>query len=319
MATFLITGGAGFIGTNYCQYVVEKYPNDFFICYDALTYAGSLEGLEKIKGNKNFKFYHGNICDKKKLIKIFTKYKIDVIINFAAETHVDRSIEASEVFVETNIKGTHTLLELAKAYNISRFHQVSTDEVYGDLDNKASLFTEESALHPSNPYSASKAAADMLVMSYMRTYNLSCSISRCSNNYGPYQNSEKFIPMIIQKSIDDKSIPIYGDGLNRRNWIYVLDHCIAVDLIVRNAPSGKIYNIASEHEVENIELAKMILKYLEKEDVLLTFVKDRKGHDFRYSMDISKIKNDLNWKPHHSIDVGLQKTIEWYKEKYKKA
>lgn len=317
MATFLITGGAGFIGTNFCQYVVEKYPDDYFICYDALTYAGNLEGLKKIIQRPNFQFIRGNICDKKKLSKLFQKYKIDIVINFAAETHVDRSIQSSEVFVETNIKGTHTLLDLSKKYDVSRFHQISTDEVYGDLSLQDLPFTEESLLRPSNPYAATKAAADLLVLSYMRTFKLPCTISRCSNNYGPHQNSEKFIPKVICNAIHNKPIPIYGEGLNMRNWIYVLDHCIAVDLIVRKGIVGKIYNISSNEEWSNIDISKSILNTLGKKMTLLSFVKDRMGHDFRYAMSSARMKQELNWESQFSLELGLQKTIEWYKENLK--
>lgn len=314
MSTFLITGGAGFIGTNFCHYVVDKYPNDFFICYDALTYAGSLKGLKDILQKPNFKFICGNICNKKKLNKLFQKHKIDIVINFAAETHVDRSILSSDVFIKTNIIGTHTLLELSKKYKISRFHQISTDEVYGDVSLEDLPTTEQTLLNPSNPYSATKAAADMLVLSYARTYQLPFSISRCSNNYGPYQNAEKFIPMIIHNAIKNRPIPIYGNGQNIRNWIYVLDHCIAVDLIVRNGEPGKIYNISGAEELTNLDLCKRILNALGKEISLLSFVRDRMGHDYRYALDSSKIKQELQWKPLYSLNEGLQKTIEWYKK-----
>ncbi|MDE6047890.1 MAG: GDP-mannose 4,6-dehydratase, partial [Anaeroplasmataceae bacterium] len=239
------------------------------------------------------------------------------VINFAAETHVDRSIQSSEIFLETNVKGTHTLLEISRIYKIKRFHQISTDEVYGDLRTGETPFTENSILRPSNPYAATKASADMLIMSYARTYNLPCSISRCSNNYGPYQNSEKFIPMIICNASNNKAIPIYGDGLNIRNWIYVLDHCTAIDLIVRQGMPGNIYNISGDEEIANYDLSKLILKQLEKDDSLLISVCDRLGHDYRYAIDSSKIKQEFNWNPQYSLAIGLQKTIEWYKRNLK--
>ena len=314
MANYLITGGAGFVGTNFCLYMVKKYPYDMFICYDALTYASNLKGIKLLKNNLNYKFIYGNICDRKKLNRVFKKEKIDIVINFAAETHVDRSILDSKLFVKTNIEGTQILLETAKAFKIKRFHQVSTDEVYGDLNLEENSFTETSILHPSNPYSASKASADLLVLAYNRTYGLPCTVSRCCNNYGPYQHLEKLIPMVISKGLSNQKIPVYGTGKNIRDWIYVLDHCTAIDTIVRKGKPGEIYNVSGNCECSNIDLIERILDQMKKPKSLISYVKDRVGHDFRYSIDSKKISKELKWEAQIPLLEGLVKTIEWYQE-----
>ena len=314
MANYLITGGAGFIGTNFCLYMVEKYQNDRFICYDALTYASNFKGIKLLKNNLNFKFIYGNICDKKKVEKVLEKEKIDVIINFAAETHVDRSLMDAKPFIKTNVEGTQILLDCAKKFNIKRFHQVSTDEVYGDLNLEDDSFVETSNLYPSNPYSASKAAADLLVLAYYRTYGLPCTISRCCNTYGPYQHQEKLIPMVIKKGLSNQQIPVYGTGKNIRDWIYVLDHCTAIDAIVRKGKPGEIYNVSGKCEYSNIEIIETILNQLKKPKDLIYYVNDRLGHDFRYSMDLNKISKELKWEAKTSLLDGLAKTIKWYQE-----
>ncbi len=262
MAKFLITGGAGFIGGNFCHYMVNTYPNDSFVCIDALTYAGNLETLEPIMNKKNFKFVHENICNREAVFKLFEEEKFDYVVNFAAESHVDRSIENPRIFLETNILGTQTLMDAARKYGIKRYHQVSTDEVYGDLplDRPDLFFTEDTPIHTSSPYSASKASADLLVMAYHRTYGLPVTISRCSNNYGPYHFPEKLIPLIIKKALADEPLPIYGKGENVRDWLHVYDHCTAIDLIVRKGRDGEVYNVGGHNERTNLEVVKVILK-----------------------------------------------------------
>lgn len=313
MSKFLITGGAGFIGGNFCHYMVNKYPNDLFICIDALTYAGNMETLEPIINKSNFKFVHGNICDKELVFKLFREEKFDYVINFAAESHVDRSIDNPEIFLKTNILGTEVLMDACRNYGIKRYHQVSTDEVYGDLplDRKDLFFIESTPLHTSSPYSASKASADLLVMAYYRTYNLPVTISRCSNNYGPYQFPEKLIPLIIKKALADEPLPIYGTGDNIRDWLHVHDHCTAIDLIVRNGRDGEVYNIGGHNEKTNLEVVKTILKELGKPESLITYVSDRKGHDLRYAIDPTKIETELGWKPKYTFDTGIGPTIKW--------
>ena len=313
MATFLITGGAGFIGGNYLHLMTKKYPEDRFVCLDALTYAGNLETLQPISNLPNFRFVHGDIRDRKKVYSLFEEERFDYVINFAAESHVDRSIENPQIFLETNIIGTSVLLDACKNYQVKRFHQVSTDEVYGDLplDRPDLLFKEDTPLHTSSPYSSSKAAADLLVLAYHRTYSLPITISRCSNNYGPYQFPEKMIPLMIQKASRDEKLPVYGDGKNVRDWLHVFDHCQAIDLIVRNGKDGEIYNVGGHNERSNIEVVKTILKSLNKSEDLISYVKDRLGHDRRYAIDPSKIERELNWKPEYDFDSGIIQTIKW--------
>lgn len=313
MSKFLITGGAGFIGGNFCHYMTNKYPNDLFVCIDALTYAGNMETLAPIMNKSNFKFVHGNICDRELVFKLFDEEKFDYVINFAAESHVDRSIDNPEIFLKTNILGTEVLMDACRKYGIKRYHQVSTDEVYGDLplERKDLFFIESTPLHTSSPYSASKASADLLVMAYYRTYKLPVTISRCSNNYGPYQFPEKLIPLIIKKALADELLPIYGTGNNVRDWLHVYDHCIAIDLIVRNGRDGEVYNIGGHNEKTNLEVVKTILKELGKPESLITYVSDRKGHDLRYAIDPTKIETELGWKPKYTFDTGIGPTIKW--------
>ncbi len=313
MSKFLITGGAGFIGGNFCHYMVNEYPDDQFVCIDALTYAGNIETLEPILNKSNFKFVQMNICDRKNVFELFEKEKFDYVVNFAAETHVDRSIENPSIFLETNILGTQTLMDACRTYGIKRYHQVSTDEVYGDLplDRPDLFFTENTPIHTSSPYSASKASADLLVQSYHRTFGLPITISRCSNNYGPYHFPEKLIPLIIKKALADEPLPIYGDGANVRDWLHVYDHCTAIDLIVRKGKDGEVYNVGGHNEKTNLEVVKTILKELGKPESLITFVKDRAGHDLRYAMDPTKLMNELGWKPKYTFETGIGPTIQW--------
>lgn len=310
---YLITGGAGFIGSNYLCYVVNKYCNDNFICLDALTYAGNYSNLNSISNSRNFTFIKGNINNATLLNEIFDKYNIDVVVNFSAETHVDNSIKNPSIFLETNILGTYNLLEMSKKYKIKRFHQISTDEVYGDLPLDAKeKFDEKSNLKPSSPYSASKASADMLVLSYFRTYGVPVTISRCSNNYGPFQFPEKLIPKVIENALANKEIPVYGNGENIRDWIYVIDHVKAVDKVVRNGIVGEIYNISGNCEKSNLEVIYAILKQLGKPTTLIKFVEDRLGHDLKYSLDSNKIKNELGFKCETEFEEGISQTINWY-------
>ena len=313
---FLITGGAGFIGSNYLNYALNEYPNDYFVCLDNLTYAANLDYLKDVVNNENFKFVKGNICNREEVFKLFEEEKFDYVINFAAESHVDRSIDNPSIFLETNVLGTQVLMDASLKYNVKRFHQVSTDEVYGDLplDRPDLLFTESSLLKPSSPYSASKASADLLVLSYHKTFKLNCTISRCSNNYGAFQHTEKLIPLTIKKALNNENITVYGDGKNVRDWIYVLDHCKAIDLIVRNGKNGNVYNVGANHEINNLDLVKYILNRLGKDESLITFVKDRPGHDLRYAIDSTKIKEELGWQPESSFLENINKTIKWYKE-----
>lgn len=310
---YLVTGGAGFIGGNYLHIMTEKYPMDEFVCLDALTYAGHMETLVPVMGLKNFKFVKGDIRDRSFAYSLFEKEHFDVVINFAAESHVDRSIENPEIFLQTNILGAGVLLDACRKYGIKRYHQVSTDEVYGGTElSSKSFFTETDCLRPSNPYSSSKASADLLIMAYHRTYDLPITISRCSNNYGPYQFPEKFIPLMIQKANKRKKLPIYGDGNNIRDWLYVADHCSAIDLIVRYGKNGEIYNISGHNEKSNLQVVETILHTLGKENEFVEHVKDRLGHDRRYAMDSTKIETELGWKPQYNFDDGLQQTIKWY-------
>ena len=313
MSKFLVTGGAGFIGGNFLHIMVNKYPNDQYVCIDALTYAGNMETLEPIMNKPNFKFVHENICNREAVFKLFEEEHFDYVINFAAESHVDRSNEIPEVFLKTNILGTQVLMDACRKYGIKRYHQVSTDEVYGDLplDRPDLYFTEETPIHTSSPYSASKAGADLLVLAYHRTFKLPVTISRCSNKYGPYHFPEKLIPLMIQKALKNEPLPVYGNGSNVRDWLYVGDHCNAIDLIVRNGKDGEVYNIGGHNERSNLEVVKTILKALNKPETLITYVKDRPGHDLRYAMDPTKIETELGWKPEYNFDSGIQKTIKW--------
>lgn len=312
----IVTGGAGFIGGNFIHYMLEKYPNDQIVCLDKLTYAGNMETLEPVIDNKNFKFVKGDIADRAFVYKLFEEEKPDVIINFAAESHVDRSITDPDVFLKTNIMGTGVLLDACRLYGIKRYHQVSTDEVYGDLplDRPDLYFTEETPIHTSSPYSASKASSDLLVLAYHRTFKLPVTISRCSNNYGPYQFPEKLIPLMIANALNDKPLPVYGKGENVRDWLYVIDHCKAIDLIVREGKVGEVYNIGGHNEKTNIEVVKIILKELGKSEDLIRFVTDRPGHDRRYAIDPAKISRELGWEPTTLFDEGIKMTIRWYLE-----
>ena len=313
MSKFLVTGGAGFIGGNFLHIMVNKYPNDQYVCIDALTYAGNMETLEPIMNKPNFKFIHENICNREAVFKLFEEEHFDYVINFAAESHVDRSIENPEIFLKTNILGTQVLMDACRKYGIKRYHQVSTDEVYGDLplDRPDLYFTEDTPIHTSSPYSASKAGADLLVLAYHRTFKLPVTISRCSNNYGPYHFPEKLIPLMIQKALKNEPLPVYGNGSNVRDWLYVGDHCNAIDLIVRNGKDGEVYNIGGHNERSNLEVVKTILKALNKPETLITYVKDRPGHDLRYAMDPTKIETELGWEPEYNFDSGIQETIDW--------
>mgnify|MGYP000903472245 FL=1 len=314
MMTILVTGGAGFIGGNFVKYMLNRYPDYKIICLDALTYAGNLETLADVMDNPQFKFIKGNIADQKVIFSLFEQEKPDIVVNFAAESHVDRSIENPKLFLETNIIGTQVLMDACRKYGIKRFHQVSTDEVYGDLplDRPDLFFTEETPIHTSSPYSASKASADLLVLAYHRTFKLPITISRCSNNYGPYHFPEKLIPLMITRALADQQLPVYGKGENVRDWLYVEDHCSAIDLIIHKGREGEIYNVGGHNERTNLEVVKTILKALNKPESLITFVKDRPGHDMRYAIDPTKIHNELGWLPKTKFDDGIKQTVEWY-------
>lgn len=314
MKKIMISGGAGFIGSNFILYMLKNHPDYSIICLDSLTYAGNLRTLKYVENNENFRFYKVDICDKKSVFSLFEKENPEIVVNFAAETHVDRSIENPSAFFETNIIGTSVLLEASRKYEVARFHQVSTDEVYGDLplDRPELKFTEESSINANSPYSSSKASADLLTLAYFKTFNLPITISRCSNNYGPYQYPEKLIPLIILKSMENKSLPVYGDGQNIRDWLYVEDHCKAIDLIIHYGKVGSIYNIGGNNEWSNIDIVKYICNYLGKPETLITYVADRKGHDRRYAIDANKIRNELGWMPEKSFEDGIRETINWY-------
>ncbi len=319
MKKILVTGGAGFIGGNFVHYMLNKYPEYIIVNLDALTYAGNLETLKPVEDKPNYKFVKGDIADREFIFDLFRKEKFDIVVNFAAESHVDRSVEYPGIFVKTNIVGTQVLLDASKEFGLERYHQVSTDEVYGDLplDRKDLFFTESTPLNPSSPYSASKASADLLVNAYYRTFGLPTTISRCSNNYGPYHFPEKLIPLIISRSLVDKSIPVYGKGDNIRDWLYVEDHCVAIDLIIHKGKVGEVYNIGGHNEKTNLEVVKTILKELGKSEDLIKFVNDRPGHDKRYAIDPIKIKNELGWQPTTKFDEGIKLTIKWYLENKK--
>ena len=310
----LVTGGAGFIGSNFVYYELDNYPNDEVICLDKLTYAGNLETLKVAMKNPKFKFVKGDIADRVFVDELFASEKPDVIVNFAAESHVDRSIENPEIFLQTNVIGTSVLMDACRKYGNIRYHQVSTDEVYGDLplDRPDLFFTETTPLHTSSPYSASKASADLLVQAYYRTYKLPVTISRCSNNYGPYHFPEKLIPLMIANALNDKKLPVYGKGENVRDWLYVEDHCSAIDLIIRKGKIGDVYNIGGHNERTNLEVVKTIIKELGKSEDLIEFVTDRPGHDRRYAIDPTKIHDELGWFPATKFDDGIKKTIDWY-------
>lgn len=310
----LVTGGAGFIGSNFVYYELENHPDDKIVCLDALTYAGNLHTLENAMQNENFKFVKGDIADRELVYNLFEQEKFDIVVNFAAESHVDRSVENPEIFLKTNIIGTSVLMDACRKYGIKRYHQVSTDEVYGDLPlNRPDLFfTEQTPIHTSSPYSSSKAAADLLVQAYSRTYGLPITISRCSNNYGPYHFPEKLIPLMISRALADESLPVYGKGENVRDWLYVTDHCSAIDLIIRKGKEGEVYNIGGHNERTNLEVVKTILKVLDKPESLITYVTDRPGHDLRYAIDPTKIHNELGWLPTTKFDEGIKKTVKWY-------
>lgn len=310
----LVTGGCGFIGSNFIYYIIDKYPNYNIVNLDLLTYAGNLNNLNNIKKNPNYKFVKGDIRDKKFIFDLFEKESFNTVINFAAESHVDRSVTNPDIFVKTNILGTQTLLDASLKYNVNRYHQVSTDEVYGDLDlnKKDTFFTENTPINPSSPYSASKASADLLVKSYNRTFNLNTTISRCSNNYGPYQYPEKLIPLMILKALNNEKLPVYGNGANIRDWLHVYDHCVAIDYIIHKGKSGEVYNVGGHNEKSNLEVVKIILDTLNKSSNLIEYVKDRPGHDLRYAIDPKKIESELNFKPKYDFESGIKETIKWY-------
>ena len=326
MKTYLVTGGAGFIGSNFVHYMLNKYDNIKLINVDSLTYAGNLENLKDIESNPNYTFVHANICDKEAITKIFEENEVDYVVNFAAESHVDRSIKMPEIFVKSNVEGTVNLLNVAKSFwtigddkykDGCKFLQVSTDEVYGSLGAEG-YFMETTPLNPHSPYSASKASADMIVKAYFDTFKFPINITRCSNNYGPYQFPEKLIPLMINNTLSHKDLPIYGDGMNIRDWLFVEDHCKAIDMVINNGKLGEVYNVGGHNERPNITIVKTIIEYVKENvdptvnETLIKYVEDRKGHDRRYGIDPEKIKNDLGWYPETTFEVGIKKTIKWY-------
>lgn len=312
--TTIVTGGAGFIGSNFIFHMLHKYPDDRIVCLDKLTYAGNLSTLAPVMEQKNFRFVKLDICDREGVYRLFEEEHPDVVVNFAAESHVDRSIEDPGIFLQTNIMGTAVLMDACREYGIARYHQVSTDEVYGDLplDRPDLFFTEDTPIHTSSPYSSSKAGADLLVLAYHRTYGLPVTISRCSNNYGPYHFPEKLIPLMITNALNDKPLPVYGDGLNVRDWLYVEDHCKAIDLILQNGRVGEVYNVGGHNEMKNIDIVKLICQELGKPESLIQYVSDRKGHDRRYAIDPAKIHKELSWLPETTFEDGVHRTIQWY-------
>lgn len=312
--TVLITGGAGFIGSNFVYHMLKEHPDDKIVCVDCLTYAGNMSTLAEAMKNERFVFYKTNICDRAGIYKIFETEHPDIVVNFAAESHVDRSIETPEIFLQTNILGTQVMMDACRKYGIGRYHQVSTDEVYGDLplDRPDLFFTENTPIRTSSPYSASKASADLLVQAYRRTFGLPVTISRCSNNYGPYHYPEKLIPLTIANCLNDKPLPVCGEGLNVRDWLYVEDHCRAIDLIIHRGREGEVYNVGGHNEMRNIDIVKLICDYLGKPYSLIKHVADRKGHDMRYAIDPTKIHDELGWLPETKFADGIKKTIDWY-------
>lgn len=314
--TIIVTGGAGFIGSNFIYYMLDQHPDYRIVCVDSLTYAGNLSTLKDVIDDSNFRFVKVSITDSAAMDSVFREEQPDIVVNFAAESHVDRSIENPSVFLETNILGTQVLMDACREFHVGRFHQVSTDEVYGDLplDRPELFFTEETPLHASSPYSASKASADLLVLAYYRTFGLPVTISRCSNNYGPYQFPEKLIPLMLTNALEDKPLPVYGTGENIRDWLYVEDHCRAIDRIIHDGRVGEIYNIGGHNEMKNIEIVKLICKELGKPESLISFVEDRKGHDRRYAIDPAKMEREFGWFPQTKFTDGLRKTIQWYLE-----
>ena len=312
--TILVTGGAGFIGSNFIFHMLKKYPDYRIVCLDKLTYAGNLSTLSCVLEERNFRFVRLDICDREGVFRLFEEERPDIVVNFAAESHVDRSIEDPGIFLQTNILGTATLMDACRKFGVRRYHQVSTDEVYGDLplDRHDLFFTETTPLHTSSPYSASKASADLLVLAYHRTYSLPVTISRCSNNYGPYHFPEKLIPLMIINALDEKPLPVYGTGENVRDWLYVEDHCKAIDLIIHKGREGEVYNVGGHNERKNIDIVRLICRALGKSESLISYVADRKGHDMRYAIDPTKIHNELGWLPETKFEDGIQKTIRWY-------
>ena len=314
--TILVTGGAGFIGANFIFHLLAAHPEDRVVCLDKLTYAGNLSTLKRVMEMPSFRFVRGDICDREAVYRLFREEAPEIVVNFAAESHVDRSIEDPGVFLQTNILGTAVLMDACRQFGVGRFHQVSTDEVYGDLplDRPDLLFTEETPIHTSSPYSSSKASADLLALAYHRTYGLPVTISRCSNNYGPYHFPEKLIPLMIVNCLHDKPLPVYGEGLNVRDWLYVEDHCRAIDRIIRRGRVGEVYNVGGHNEMRNIDIVKLICRELGKPESLITYVTDRKGHDLRYAIDPGKIHRELGWLPETRFEDGIRKTIRWYLE-----
>ncbi len=310
----LITGGAGFIGGNFVHHMVNKYPEYDIVNLDLLTYAGNLETCKPVENKPNYKFVRGDIADRKFIMDLFAKEKFDIVVNFAAESHVDRSISDPGIFVQTNVLGTQVLLDASREYGVKRYHQVSTDEVYGDLplDRPDLFFTETTPLHTSSPYSSSKASADLFVLAYYRTYGLPVTISRCSNNYGPYHFPEKLIPLMISRALADEELPVYGKGENVRDWLHVADHCAAIDLIIHDGKVGEVYNVGGHNERTNLQVVQTILKALGKPESLIKYVTDRPGHDLRYAIDPTKLETELGWKPQYTFDTGIQQTIQWY-------
>ena len=312
--TIVVTGGAGFIGSNFIFYLMNAHPADRVICLDKLTYAGNLNTLKDVKDKRNFRFVRADICDREAVYALFAQEKPDVVVNFAAESHVDRSIDDPQLFLQTNVIGAAVLMDACREFKVRRFHQVSTDEVYGDLpsDRPDLFFTEKTPIRTSSPYSASKAGADLLALAYYRTYGLPVTISRCSNNYGHYQFPEKLIPLMIVNALADKPLPVYGKGENVRDWLYVEDHCKAIDLILQNGRAGEVYNVGGHNEMRNIDIVKLICRELGKPESLITFVPDRKGHDLRYAIDPTKIRSELGWHPDTRFEDGIRETIRWY-------
>ena len=315
---YLITGGAGFIGSNFIKYMMDKYKEEYFVCLDLLTYASSLDSLKEVMNNKNFKFVHGDICDKELVDKLFDEERFDYVINFAAESHVDRSFIYEELFYRSNVEGVRVLLEASNKYNVKRFHQVSTDEVYGQLplDNLDLSFSEYSPLNPTTPYSKSKAMADLLILDYIKKENIDVTISRSANNFGIYQHPEKLIPKTVKMALNKEDITIYGNGLNIRDWLYVTDHCIAIDLILHKGSKGEIYNVGANEEYTNIEIIKMVLKQLKITDYNISYTNSRIHDDTRYSLNCDKIKNELGWEPSFNFDDTFKSTVNWFKENY---